>query len=102
MIQSLRVKKVLRLRQVKQPSGWQGHNPERGWIMVFRYAIDIETEPPENRMPTRFVEILAAELMPEDWSFSGRKGNSRRTPTASILKTGVEKLRSNVIYREPA
>lgn len=96
------MKKVLRLRQVKQPSGWQGHNPERGWIMVFRYAIDIETEPPENRMPTRFVEILAAELMPEDWSFSGRKGNSRRTPTASILKTGVEKLRSNVIYREPA
>jgi hypothetical protein len=48
-----------------------------------------------------FVEILCAKLTKSDWSFSGRKGASRRTPTASITATGVEKLRSNFLYRLP-
>ena len=48
-----------------------------------------------------FLEILCAKLNQSDWSFSGRKGTSRRTPTASITKSGVEKLRSSFLYRLP-
>lgn len=85
-----------------QKGGWQGHNPERGWLMIFQYSIDIETEPKENRSPTEFVQVLAAELVDDDWSFSGRKGKSRRTITASINRQGMKKLRSNPIYRKGA
>ena len=75
-----------------QRGGWQGHNPEDCWLMVFRYAIG---------EPLVFIEILCAKLDEADWSFSGRTGASRRTPTASITATGVEKLRDNFLYRLP-
>jgi hypothetical protein len=84
-----------------QPGGWQGHNPEACWIMVFRYSVDTQTEPIEEREPIRFVQVLTAQLSQEDWSFSGRRGQSRRTPTASITESGMHKLRSNPIYQEP-
>lgn len=82
-----------------QKGGWQGHNPEDGWVMVFRYVVG-GPDDPEPR-PLSFVEVLCARLSRADWSFSGRKGASRRTPTASIRRSGVEKLRSNFIYRWP-
>lgn len=53
-----------------QPGGWQGHNPEDCWLMVFRYAIG-EQESGEV-VPLTFVEILCAKLARRDWSFSGR------------------------------
>lgn len=84
-----------------QKGGWQGHNPERSWVMIFRYKVDTTTTPFANREPTRFLQVLVARLEREDWSFSGRRGTSRRTPTASITKTGMHKLRSNPIYQEP-
>ena len=79
--------------------GWQGHNPEDCWLMVFRYAVGEQAS--GVGMPLTFVEILCAKLEKSDWSFSGRKGASRRTPTASITMTGVEKLRSHFLYRLP-
>jgi hypothetical protein len=82
-----------------QRGGWQGHSPEDCWLMLFRYeagALD-----GAEWVPLRFTEILCAELCKEDWAFSGRKGESRRTPTASIRTTGVEKLRANFVYRIP-
>lgn len=82
-----------------QKGGWQGHNPEDCWLMIFRYSVGEQ----ENRqlVPLTFVEILCAKLAKADWSFSGRKGASRRTPTASITTVGVERLRSNFLYRIP-
>jgi len=82
-----------------QKGGWQGHNPEDCWLMVFRYGVGEQDG--GELMPLTFVEILCARLTKSDWSFSGRKGASRRTPTASITATGVEKLRDNFIYRLP-
>jgi len=82
-----------------QKGGWQGHNPENGWVMVFRYAVGKQRD--GTTLPLTFVEILCANLTKSDWSFSGRKGTSRRTPTASITRSGVEKLRSNFLYRLP-
>lgn len=82
-----------------QKGGWQGHNPEDCWVMIFRYAVG-ERDTGES-VPMTFIEILCAKLKKSDWSFSGRKGTSRRTPTASITTAGVKKLRSNFLYRLP-
>ena len=82
-----------------QAGGWQGHNPEDCWLMVFRYAVGEQDDGTE--LPLTFVEILCAEVKQSDWSFSGRKVASRRTPTASITASGVEKLRRNFLYRLP-
>ena len=82
-----------------QKGGWQGHNPEDCWLMVFRYAVGQQESGAVT--PLTFIEILCAKLTKSDWSFSGRKGSSRRTPTASITTTGVEKLRRNFVYRLP-
>ena len=83
-----------------QRGGWQGHNPEDCWLMLFRYAIGEQAG--GESIPLTFVEILCAKLERADWSFSGRKGASRRTPTASITAAGVEKLRANFLYRLPS
>lgn len=90
------------VKSSKQSGGWQGHNPEAGWVMVFRFRVDIKTEPPENREPFEFVEVLGARLARRDWSFSGRRETSRRTITASMKKEAVERLRANWVYRNPA
>lgn len=91
----------IEVKSSKQPSGWQGHNPEKGWYMIFRYVIDTDTVPLADRRPTEFVEVLAAELEKDDWSSSGRRAGSRRTPTASIRAIGTYKLRSNPVYVHP-
>ncbi len=82
-----------------QKGGWQGHNPEDCWLMVFRYTVGKQDG--GETVPLTFIEILCAKLTKSDWSFSGRKGTSRRTPTASITTEGVEKLRRNFLYRLP-
>lgn len=79
--------------------GWQGHNPEECWLMIFRYRVGAQTAGVTS--PLTFSEIMCAQLQKSDWSFSGRKGSSRRTPTASITRTGVEKLRTGFLYRIP-
>jgi len=90
----------IEVKASRQKGGWQGHNPEKGWLIVFRYSIDNQTKPIQDRRPTEFLEVLAAELDLDDWSFSGRGPESRRTITASVTRKGVEKLRSNTIYRK--
>lgn len=67
--------------------------------MIFRYTVG-EQKTGES-LPLTFIEILCAKMARADWSFSGRKGASRRTPTASITAIGVEKLRRNFLYRLP-
>lgn len=91
----------IEVKASRYESGWQGHNAEQGWIMVFQYHLDIETSPSEHRSPTTFERVLIAQLDSEDWSFSGRGVGSRRTPTASIRRSGVNKLVGNAIYIDP-
>lgn len=95
----LKGKEGLEVKSSIQRGGWQGHNPEDCWLMVFRHTIGAERD--SEPAPLTFVEVLCAKLELADWSFSGRKGASRRTPTASITSSGVEKLRSNFLYRIP-
>ncbi len=92
----LRCDQGIEVKTSKQSGGWQAHNPEAGWLMVFRYELATSAS-----TPTRFVQILAAELSVGDWSLAERGKTSRRTRTCSINQRGVEKLRSNPIYQDP-
>lgn len=87
-----RGKHGVEIKASQHSGGWQGHNPETGWLMIFCYDI-------EDGYSLRFNEILCAYLEESDWNFSGRSTDSRRTPTASINKNGLHKLRNNYIYR---
>ena len=76
--------------------GWQGHNPEDIWLMIFIFDCNRpkDTEP----KPFRFIRVLGAQLIKSDWLFSGRSETSRRTITASVTQSGFEKMRANWIY----
>jgi hypothetical protein len=84
-------------------SGWQGHNLEEVWLMVFVFEANsgrdiINNVPPK---PFKFLKIVGAKLEKDDWNFSGRSSTSRRTITASVTKSGYEKMENNWIYRYP-
>lgn len=97
----LRGDEGVEVKASRYDSGWQGHNVESGWIMIFQYQVDLESEPVEEREPTKFQRVLIAQLDEEDWSFSGRGAGSRRTITASILRSGMRKLLANPLYLDP-
>lgn len=83
---------------------WQGHNPEDTWLMVFIFDGSRQSDIGKGVAPRpfRFRMVLGAELKKEDWQFSGRKGESRRTLTASVTDSGYRKMLANWIYREQA
>lgn len=91
----------IEVKASRNDGSWQGHNAENGWIMVFQYSVDTKTQPVAARPPTKFQRVLIAQLEAGDWSFSGRGEGSRRTPTASILRSGVSKLAANPVYLDP-
>ncbi|HNT78373.1 MAG TPA: hypothetical protein PKH77_25455 [Anaerolineae bacterium] len=81
--------------------GWQGHNPEAVWLMVFHFDSNTPNDGHKKigPKPFRFIAVYAALLIKEDWNFSGRSATSRRTITASVNQQGVEKMRANWVYR---
>lgn len=91
----LRGDEGIEVKMSRHLGGWQGHNPEEGWLMVFVYSVG------HHDSPTEILQVLTAHLTKKDWSFSGRSKTSRRTITASVTKAGMEKLRANWIYRKP-
>jgi hypothetical protein len=100
--QVLQGDKGIEVKSSIQRGGWQGHNPEIGWVMIFRYMLDSDQQKPlYERLPITFIQVVVAPLQLKDWSFSGRTGKSRRTITASINQRGMDKLRSNPIYQDP-
>ncbi|AHG00728.1 hypothetical protein HALLA_05790 [Halostagnicola larsenii XH-48] len=85
----------------KSNGGWQAHNNEEAWFVVFRYERGDPEVDLQDMEPIRLVQVLAASLNEDDWSHSGRSGDSRRTITSSIISSGMYKLRSNPIYEDP-
>ena len=85
----------------KSNGGWQAHNNESAWFIVFRYIRGDPEADLKEMEPIRFVQVLCANLNEDDWSHSGRSEDSRRTITSSIIKSGMDKLRSNPIYEDP-
>lgn len=93
----------IEIKASRYPSGWQGHNAEESWLMVFVFD---SNRPPDVEKgiaprPFRFVKVVGAQLQREDWSFSGRYETSRRTITASVTPAGHAKMEANWIYRAP-
>jgi hypothetical protein len=85
----------------RHKSGWQGHNAEDAWLMVFVFDsntardVSLEIEP----KAFTFLKVVGAQLKKSDWNFSGRSETSRRTITASVTKTGYDKMQANWIYK---
>lgn len=91
----------IEIKASRRNRGWQGHNPEDGWLLVFVF----ESNTPRDEslgiapFPFKFTEVLGARLKKEDWNYSGRSLASRRTITASVNRKGYEKMQQNWIYK---
>ena len=83
-------------------SGWQGHNPENSWLMVFCFDSNRPGDARRGKRidpkPFRFVGVYGAQLSESDWRFSGRAEGSKRTITASVIGSGYLKMTQNWIY----
>ncbi len=94
----------IEVKESRYRRGWQGHNPENTWLMVFVFDSnrpqDTGTDTP--RRPLRFLQVLGARLEEEDWQFSGRSTASRRTITATVKPSGYNKMVDNWLYQAPS
>lgn len=92
----------LEIKSSRHLRGWQGHNPESVWLMVFCFNSNTSRDRLKNIEPKPFVfrAVYAAKLEIEDWNVSGRSATSRRTITASINKKGYRKMKENWIYED--
>jgi hypothetical protein len=79
--------------------GWQGHNPEDVWLMVFVFQSGRLGPKVKGTPAFKFLLVSGAQLDKTDWLFSGRSGDSRRTITASVTKAGAAKMMANWIYK---
>lgn len=81
--------------------GWQGHNAEETWLMVFVFECNSSRDASLGVDPKsfRFVKVVGAKLVKSDWQFAGRSETSRRTITASVTRSGFDKMEANWIYR---
>jgi hypothetical protein len=91
----------IEIKASRYGKGWQGHNEEDTWLMVFVYDSNRPRDVMVNQRPFQFMGVLGAQLVKADWLFAGRKETSRRTITASVTPTGYAKMNSNWIYRVP-
>jgi len=91
----------IEIKGSRHTSGWQGHNAEDTWLMVFVFNANSARDASQDigPMPFRFVKAVGAQLAKSDWAFSGRSATSRRTITASVTRSGFEKMEANWIYR---
>src|SRR5205085_7092579 len=84
----------IEIKASRYAKGWQGHNAEGIWLMVFIFSsnrpVDISKKIPAK--PFRFRGVFGAQLDKSDWSEAARKAGSRRTATASIRASGFEKM----------
>ena len=91
----------IEIKASRYSRGWQGHNPESIWLMVFVFDSNRPEDAAKNvpPKPFRFVEVVGAKLTKRDWNFSGRAAESRRTITASVTESGYRKVMRNWIYK---
>lgn len=83
---------------------WQGHNPEKIWLMVFMFDSNrpVDASKGIGPKPFKFLRVVGAQLEEADWLYAGRSETSRRTITASVTETGYRKLMQNWIYNDPS
>ncbi len=83
--------------------GWQGHNPEECFLLVFVFDSSRPSDKAKGvaARPFSFVKVVGAKLEAADWQFAGRSQTSRRTITATVLPSGHAKMEGNWVYRDP-
>jgi hypothetical protein len=92
----------IEIKGSRHSSGWQGHNAEAIWLMVFVFDSNTSNDAAKQIMPKPFSfrAVYAAKLEKSDWTFSGRSATSRRTITASVTQSGAQKMKSNWVYED--
>ncbi|MEW6580600.1 MAG: hypothetical protein AB1435_15585 [Chloroflexota bacterium] len=92
----------IEIKGSRHATGWQGHNPESVWLIVFHFDSNTSNDGRKGIVPKpfRFMGVYAARLSKGDWAFSGRSATSRRTITASVTRSGVEKMKANWVYQD--
>ena len=73
------------------------HGGRDQWMCVFVYEVDCETEPAQDRAPTRFTEAYLAHVTVDDFRKNAR--GELGTRTATLHREGVLKLRESWVYR---
>jgi hypothetical protein len=76
------------------------HGARDQWMCVFVYLIDSETQPAIDRAPMAFTEVYLGNVFRDDFRKNAR--GELGTRTATLHKLGVQKLRSNWIYKTQA
>jgi len=92
----------IEIKSSRNARGWQGHNAEDTWLLVFVFNSNSNRDAYNSVAPQqfRFVKVVGARIAKSDWKFSGRSAMSRRTITASVTRTGFDKMEANWIYRD--
>lgn len=90
----------IEIKASRYVQGWQGHNAEEVWLMVFVFDSNrpVDARDAIEPKPFRYRKVYCGYLTPDDWLFSGRSETSRRTITASVKRSGFEKMKANWIY----
>lgn len=73
------------------------HGARNQWMCVFVYEVDCVSEPVRNRRPMTFTEVYLGKVTIADFRKNPR--GELGTRTATLHKSGIEKLRQNWVYR---
>jgi len=89
----------IEIKASRYAQGWQGHNAEDAWLMVFVFQSGRLGPKVKGTPAFKFLLVAGALLSKNDWLFSGRSETSRRTITASVTKAGAARMTDNWIYK---
>jgi hypothetical protein len=89
----------IEIKASRYAQGWQGHNAEDAWLMVFVFQSGRLGPKVKGTPAFKFLLVAGALLSKTDWLFSGRSETSRRTITASVTKAGASRMTDNWIYK---
>lgn len=73
------------------------HGGRDQWMCVFVYSVDSETEPARDRKSTQFTEVYINKV--EATEFRRNLRSELGTPTSTLGRAGIGRLRSNWIYK---
>jgi len=73
------------------------HGAREQWLCVFVYDVDTATEPAVKRRPMTFTEVYLGHVTTDDFRRNPR--GELGTRTATLHKDGIQKLRTNWVYR---
>jgi hypothetical protein len=73
------------------------HGARDQWMCVFVYDVDNSTEPANDRAPMTVTEIYLGQVTKDD--FRKNQRGELGTRTATLHKSGIEKLRKSWVYK---